>query len=68
MNVISVLVIFQQVKVIATRILLGVTSRNQQVSEFPHRVSRVLPGIFDCRSISYLKQHTRIPFFFPRPD
>jgi hypothetical protein len=68
MNVISVLIILEHVKILTLWIALSFSANCQNPPEILDCMSRVLPGIFDSRALFYLKQHTFIPFFPDRAD
>ena len=68
MNVVGVVIILQQVKIVTMWIALGLTANGQNSPEILDCVSCVLSGIFDSQTLFYLKQHTFIPFFPDRAD
>ena len=68
MNVISIVIILELVKILTLWIALSFSSNCQNPPEILDCASRVLPGIFDSRALFYLKQHTFIPFLPDRAD
>jgi len=68
MNVISVVIILELVEILTLRIGLSFSANCQNPPEILDCLSGVLSGIFDSRTLFYLKQHTFVPFFPDRAD